>query len=31
VTLELDVQLWSMAQPAFAERLAALQRKVSSR
>ncbi len=31
VDLELDVQLWSMDQPEFAERLAALQARISSR
>jgi enoyl-CoA hydratase len=31
VERELKTQLWSMAQPAFAERLAAMQRKISNR
>jgi enoyl-CoA hydratase len=31
VQVELDHQLWSLDQPAFTERLAALQRKISSR
>jgi enoyl-CoA hydratase len=31
VDVELEAQVWSMAQPEFAERLAALQQKISSR
>jgi enoyl-CoA hydratase len=31
VDLELEAQVWSLGQPAFAERLAALQQKISSR
>jgi len=31
IEVELEVQLWSLDQPDFAERLAALQRRVSSR
>jgi hypothetical protein len=31
VALELDAQLWSMGQPAFAERLAALQARIHDR
>jgi len=31
VDIELDAQLWSMAQPDFAERVAALQKKISTR
>jgi enoyl-CoA hydratase len=31
VDVELDAQLWSMAQPDFAERVAALQKKISTR
>ena len=31
VDLELDPQVWSLNQPAFAERLAALQRRITSR
>jgi len=31
VAVELDAQLWSMAQPEFAERLAALQQKITTR
>jgi enoyl-CoA hydratase len=31
VDCELEPQVWSLNQPAFAERLAALQRKITSR
>jgi hypothetical protein len=31
VALELDAQLWSVRQPEFAERLAALQSRISRR
>ena len=31
VDVELDAQLWSMAQPDFAERLAALRQKITTR
>jgi enoyl-CoA hydratase len=31
VTVELEAQLWSMAQPDFAERLAATRRRITSR